>query len=878
MQTPETMKIASYLVFFLFFFPPVGGSQVQDDFSDGNHTDHPAWQGDVAHFQVNSEGLLQLKAPGAGSSALFLSVEVPDSAVWELYFKMDFEPSVSNRLKIYLQSDSENLSMGNGYFLQIGEDGAADAIRFYRQDGGIPTLLESGAAGAAAASPQFRLKMTRQTGSRWLLLLADGGGYNFAPAFEVEDDTHAGGSGYFGWQCLYTSTRKDKFFFDDFRLDSFLPDRSPPAIFSAVPVSAMEVLLQFNEAVEEMSATTPSNYRLEPDLGEPLAVLSDALDPTLVRLLLGAPMANLGSYILYSDSISDLSGNFSGEQQVAVNYLELAIPGAQDLLITEIMADPTPALALPEVEFIELYNRSDKPLDLSGLSLSSGGTPQQFPAMAMLPGSYLLVCDDSKAGLLLAYGEVLGLPSFPSLTNSGDDLLLLGASGEIIHQVRYEASWYRDAQKAVGGWTLEMVNLQALCAGAANWRASEDLSGGTPGRPNSVMEEEPDTLAPGLASVFATVRNPGEVLLAFDEKLQREGAETPGLYGLVPDIPIRSAEVVGLEGLEVLLRLQEPLQPGVVYELMVREGLADCLGNITGEVQTAALALPDSIGELDLVINELLFNPGSGGFDFLEIYNRSGKVLDVADLLIGNIRPGMDTAIVGIEKERLLYPGEYLVFTENREEVGARYGVQDLSHVVNNELPPFDDAAGNVTLLRSSPGSSLAVIDAFDYDQDYHNALLASVDAVSLERVHPDRPSADPSSWQSAAASAGYATPAARNSQYFEAVEAAPGYFDLLEAVFTPDGDGEQDVLKVRYRMDKAGYSLKAAVFDMGGRVIKVIAGSELLATEGWLSWDGDTEEGGKAGVGVYILGIHAFHPDGSSHRYRAACVLAGNF
>ena len=849
---------------------------MQDDFSDGNHTDNPAWQGDVANFQVNGEGQLQLKAPGAGSSVLFLPVAVPDSAVWELYFKMDFDPSASNRLKIYLQSDSDNLPAGNGYFLQIGEDGAADAVRFYRQDAGTPTLLASGAAGAAAASPTFRLKMTREEDGRWRLLLDTGGGYNFTPALEAQDETHAGGNGYFGWQCFYTSTRKDKFFFDDVRVGPFLPDRSPPSILSAVPASATEITLQFNEAVEEMSATTPSNYRLEPGPGEPLAVFSDVVDPTLVRLLLAAPMANMGSYILYADSISDLSGNISGEQQVALNYLELAAPGAFDLLINEIMADPAPALALPEAEFIELYNRSDKVLGLGGLSLSSGGTPQQFPAMAMLPGAYLLVCDDSKVDSLSVYGEVLGLPSFPALTNSGDELLLQGASGEVIHEVRYEDSWYRDAQKAAGGWTLEMVNPQALCAGAANWRASGDWSGGTPGRPNSVLQEEPDTLAPILVSVFATARSPGEVLLVFNEKLEKDMVEVPGLYGLSPEIPVLKAEVSGLEGREVLLRLQEPLQLGLVYELVVREGLSDCMGNVSGQSQSGNLALPDSIGELDLVINELLFNPGSGGFDFLEIYNRSEKVFDVADLLIGNIRPGIDTAIVGVGVGRLLYPGEYLVFTENPEEVGTRYGVADLQRIVKNELPSFDDDAGNVALLRSGPGGSVRVIDAFDYDQDYHNALLASTDGVSLERVHPGSPSAAPSSWQSAAASVGYATPAARNSQYFEAGEAAPGYFDIPEAVFTPDGDGQQDDLKIRYRMDKAGYSLKAAVFDTAGRVIKVIAGSELLGTEGWLSWDGDMEDGGKAGVGVYILGFHAFHPDGSSLRHRAACVLAG--
>ena len=106
-----------------FLLPNFMQAQIQDNFSDGNLTENPAWLGDVSEFQVNASLQLQLNAPDAGNSVLYLPTEISDSAVWEIYFRLDFDPSNSNRLRIYLQSDSENLLAGSGYYLLAGEDG-----------------------------------------------------------------------------------------------------------------------------------------------------------------------------------------------------------------------------------------------------------------------------------------------------------------------------------------------------------------------------------------------------------------------------------------------------------------------------------------------------------------------------------------------------------------------------------------------------------------------------------------------------------------------------------------------------------------------------------------------------------------------------------
>ena len=45
------------------------------------------------------------------------------------------------------------------------------------------------------------------------------------------------------------------------------------------------------------------------------------------------------------------------------------VPGAHDVVITEIMADPTPSAGLPLVEYIEIRNTSGRSLQLSGWRL-----------------------------------------------------------------------------------------------------------------------------------------------------------------------------------------------------------------------------------------------------------------------------------------------------------------------------------------------------------------------------------------------------------------------------------------------------------------------------------------------------------------------------
>lgn len=59
-----------------------------------------------------------------------------------------------------------------------------------------------------------------------------------------------------------------------------------------------------------------------------------------------------------------------------------------------------------------------------------------------------------------------------------------------------------NAIKEDGGWSLEMIDPSNPCQGDANWTASEDVSGGTPGEINSVFGENADDVPPMLVGAY----------------------------------------------------------------------------------------------------------------------------------------------------------------------------------------------------------------------------------------------------------------------------------------------------------------------------------------------------------------------------------------
>ncbi len=847
-------------------------AQVDDSFTDGDFTIGPSWTGTDALFTVVDDGgnqRLRSNSPGAANYYLSTPSTIANDTRWEFFVDLRFSTSGANYVDFYLMSDLADLTGAvNGYFLRMG--GTQDRLELFRADAGTAatTALQSadGVVNSSTSNP-FLIRVERTVGADWTLWFDDGVTGTWIQAGTVNDATWTATS-YFGPRIEQSSagTVVNNHFFDDLSVAPIPVDNTPPALLSATILSDTQIDLAFNESVEQLTAEEENNYGIIP-FNSAASVVRDATDFSLVHLTLAIAMQSGNTYTITVNGVEDLVGNACVSETADVLYFVPAGAEPGDVIINEIMADPDPTVGLPNVEFIEIYNRTlDKTFDLAGWTLTDGSGTGTLPAATLAPGAFMILCDDGNTALFSSFGPVTGFSTFPSaLTNTGEPLDLKEPGGVTIDAVTYSDAWYNDDVKAAGGWTLERIDPTTPCSSAANWTASNDALGGTPGEQNSVFAIIPDVTAPELLTVF--VNSGTQIELLFNETMNvtsLAGANYQFSPALTVDLTIPSGDN------RVQIIFTTPLVVGQLYTVMVT-GVADCTGNAIGTANTLTFALPEPALPGDVVINEVLYDPLGSGSDFVELYNRSNKVLSLAGWKLANETGGVIGNATEITSAAfLLLPGQYALITESADNIADQYPLAHTDRFVEADMPSYNNGEG-VVVLQDPGGDTL---DRFVYNDDLHFALLNSTDGVSLERVDPDRPSDDNTNWHSAAEAAGNATPGYRNSQFSENPQPT-GELTIKPAIFSPDNDGYQDLLTVAYKLDEPGFTGTMSVFDVAGREMVKLMDNELLGTSGSVSWNGIMENGDLARMGPYVVVFEAFDLQGHVERFRETVVLA---
>ena len=201
----------------------VNGVVLNDDFTDGNLTGNAVWSGDVNNFTVSAAKELQLNIQPNATTTSFIHTPaaIQDSTVWEFNVRMDFNPSTSNYADVYLQVDSADLSKNlSGYYLRFGGVGSTDSIGLFRVDTGVAQSVAFlyGANAAIASSPNVAVRVIRDNAGNWSLYTDYTGGSNLTLEHTASDATYNTGA-YFGIFTKNSSTRSDKFFFDNISIN-----------------------------------------------------------------------------------------------------------------------------------------------------------------------------------------------------------------------------------------------------------------------------------------------------------------------------------------------------------------------------------------------------------------------------------------------------------------------------------------------------------------------------------------------------------------------------------------------------------------------------------------------------------------------------------
>lgn len=542
-----------------------------------------------------------------------------------------------------------------------------------------------------------------------------------------------------------------------------------------------------------------------------------------------------------------------------------------DIIITELLPDPAPPVSLPNHEFVELKNNSARVINLRGWKLSDGTSTAAINAdIEIQPDSFVIICPNAAVSSYAEFGRTIGVSNFPSLNNEADLITLYAPEGNSIHAVAYTGQWYGNPVKATGGWALEIIDPRNPCTGAGNWTAAIDHSGGTPGRQNSVNANNSDQLPPALLRTWTI--DSVTIVAVFDESLDSTMAATSGHYHLDHAVgaPVAAQPVSPLFN-EVMLKLASSIRTDQVYQLTVKN-VTDCSGNAIGMLNKTKAGLPVPAVARTVVINELLFNPPSGGYDYIELYNRSSSIVDLKQLYVAG-RSG-NGALSGIQQlstiSRLLFPGQYLVLTENAEWLRQRFSIREPASVIElASLPTLPDDQG-ILAITSQQGE---IIDELHYHRDWHFALLSEQDGVALERIDYGQPTQDSHNWMSAAATTGFGTPGYQNSQ-FRADLQSQGTISITPSLFSPDNDGFDDLANIRYQMTEPGYVASITIFDAAGMPVRHLARSATLGMQGVFRWDGLDNNRRRLPVGIYIIFTEIFNLQGKTKKLKNTVTL----
>ena len=592
-------------------------------------------------------------------------------------------------------------------------------------------------------------------------------------------------------------------------------DTAAPVAQNAEETAAQTVVVTYDEPINPSTATA-SRFSVNGVSPTSATVSSDGLRVTLVfAAALGGNTLSIGA------GVQDIKGNAAAATTLPVGRAALA----GDLVVNEIMANPLAVSTdnLPDQpEYIELFNRSNKPLSLTGLIVV--GQPNELGVADTLrltadgktvpAGGYVVIYDaDATDGANPATDSRLA-KAFPAINFASANIVLLGPStvtsggltnsgerlrvvvrGVTTDDVTYSSAWYAPARSRAG-ISLERIDPAGPSNAATNWTSSLASAGGTPGLANSV------TALTGVGAAAA-----GDVVvneIMYDPR----ASSTDNL----PDQPEyvefynRSSNAFDLNGWYLTNTPDE-------------NGVADTVRIAYAPTRLAA---------------------GS----FAVVYRSSGVFSSSTnpDSLFRLAFPSTPTDAVLLRVTGLSLPND-----------GGLVALH---------------AVANVT------------VDAVTYDPKWNNGGVRDATGVSLERRDPAVASNEPTNWGSSPdpeggtpgrANALTLTPNDPNLPASAGVTAEP-------SPFSPDGDGMDDVTLLRYRLNanNTGGTIRVRIFNLNGRLVRTLTAAQIAGPVGQIAWDGFDDEGRGLALGPYIVLLDSVDPNGgTTESYRKVVTLA---
>ena len=254
----------------------------------------------------------------------------------------------------------------------------------------------------------------------------------------------------------------------------------------------------------------------------------------------------------------------------------------------------------------------------------------------------------------------------------------------------------------------------------------------------------------------------------------------------------------------------------------------------------------------DLVINEIMFDPGDDNCEFIEFLNLSSDSINVGGWKIedenGNSYRLSEIPLAVPNNSYFILAADSLIESKyNLDEsvLITLAGVSSLGLVNTGELILLKDVKGNV-------------IDSVFYSDKWHNDNFVSTKNISLERINPNLGANDPNNWSSSVANIG-ATPGEQNSIY----TVNPNFTSNISVSpnpFSPDNDGFEDFTIINYNLTQTTSQVRIKIFDSKGRLVRTLENNQPSGQSGSVIFDGIGDDGQALRIGIYIIFLEAIN------------------
>ncbi|NJK87672.1 MAG: lamin tail domain-containing protein [Bacteroidales bacterium] len=309
---------------------------------------------------------------------------------WQFSIRHGYAPSSSNKWAVFFVSGkSARYSVpygdANGYVLGVNFTGNDDTLKVWKQSDGKVTCLfksllnwqiEIGTETTAC------LQISRNPAGIFELRLDTTPQKTFPVYLGSFTDTSFSGSDYFSIYYKYTSMQDQKLWFDDLSISgNFIPDVKPPVFVRAWFSGKNSIKVEMTESLKNKAEITP--------------LLTDLMDNrisdyefsgNILTVYYQLDFQNKSRYSFMIEKISDAYGNEADPFTIDLVYY---LPQFNDVVITEIMADPDQKNNLPEVEYVELYNRTDYTIYVENWKSVPEIHVEPFPWRRFIRGSTL---------------------------------------------------------------------------------------------------------------------------------------------------------------------------------------------------------------------------------------------------------------------------------------------------------------------------------------------------------------------------------------------------------------------------------------------------------------------------------------------------------